>query len=115
MMCILEICVKARKYWSKIHTWLEKMIKQHIDLKPEIFLLGIMPEGYDKGTIYLILHVLTTVRIVFAQYWKNENTPSDEDVIQKILDCAEMDRLTLKIKDKEDTEYYQHGIDFMNG
>uniref|UniRef100_A0A2D4JTW9 Reverse transcriptase zinc-binding domain-containing protein n=1 Tax=Micrurus paraensis TaxID=1970185 RepID=A0A2D4JTW9_9SAUR len=22
-------CMKARKYWTKIHTWLEKMIKQH--------------------------------------------------------------------------------------
>ena len=31
----------------------------------------------------------------------------DQEIIKKILDCAEMDRLTLKIKGKEDTKYYQ--------
>ena len=41
------------------------------------------------------------------QYWKNEGTPTDQEIIKKILDCAEMDRLTLKIKGKEDTKYYQ--------
>ena len=53
------------------------------------------------------MHILTAARIIFTQYWKNEETPTDQEIIKKILDCAEMDRLTLKIKGKEDAEYYQ--------
>uniref|UniRef100_A0A2D4LGD4 Reverse transcriptase zinc-binding domain-containing protein n=1 Tax=Micrurus spixii TaxID=129469 RepID=A0A2D4LGD4_9SAUR len=65
-------CIEAKRYWTKIHTWLEKMIKQHIDLKSEIFLLGMVPEGYSKEKTYLIIHVLTAASIVFAQNWKND-------------------------------------------
>ena len=60
-----------------------------------------------KQNVYLILHIFIATRIIFAQYWKNEETPPDEEIIKKILDCAEMDRLTLKIKGKEDSEFYQ--------
>ena len=81
--------------------------KKHVDFRPELFLLGIIPESVHRQNVYLILHILTAARIIYAQYWKNEGTPTDQEIIKKILDCAEMDRLTLKIKAKEDTKYYQ--------
>ena len=88
-----------------------------VDFKSELFLLGIIPESVAKQNVYLILHILTATRIIFAQYLKNEETPTDEEIIKKILDCAKMDRLTLKIKGKEDTKYsiIKHGACSING
>uniref|UniRef100_A0A670XXR4 Immunoglobulin superfamily member 22 n=1 Tax=Pseudonaja textilis TaxID=8673 RepID=A0A670XXR4_PSETE len=80
-------CGDAKKYWTKIHMWLEKMTKNHIDLKPEIFLLGILPEIYSKDLKYLIVNVLTAARIVFAKNWTSEKIPSQEENIKKILEC----------------------------
>uniref|UniRef100_A0A2D4PLL3 Uncharacterized protein n=1 Tax=Micrurus surinamensis TaxID=129470 RepID=A0A2D4PLL3_MICSU len=82
------------------------MVKQKVDFRPETFLLGIINEKYNKGTIYLMIHIVTVVRLVYAQNWKNEDTPVEREIIRKRLVCAEMDRLTLEIKDKGETEYY---------
>lgn len=43
----------GRKYMLGWKRW-----SSNTDLKAEIFLLCIMPEGYDNGTIYLVLHGL---------------------------------------------------------
>ena len=59
--------IKQKKR-NKIHTWLVKIIKKHVDFRPELFLLGIIPESVDKQNVYLILHILTAMRIIFAQY-----------------------------------------------
>uniref|UniRef100_A0A2D4M4I4 Uncharacterized protein n=1 Tax=Micrurus spixii TaxID=129469 RepID=A0A2D4M4I4_9SAUR len=85
---------------------MEKMTKQHIDFKPELFLLGIIPETYSKELKYLIVNVLTAARIVFAKNWKNEKIPMQEEVIKKIMDCAEMSKLTFEIREQEDKEFY---------
>uniref|UniRef100_A0A2D4PVR6 Uncharacterized protein n=1 Tax=Micrurus surinamensis TaxID=129470 RepID=A0A2D4PVR6_MICSU len=92
-------CMKARKYWTKIHTWLENM-------KPETFLLGMIQGNYSKGNTYLVLHILTAARIAYAQCWKNPEIPADNIIIKKILECAEMYKLTLKIKGKEVLDYF---------
>uniref|UniRef100_A0A8C6XGU4 Uncharacterized protein n=1 Tax=Naja naja TaxID=35670 RepID=A0A8C6XGU4_NAJNA len=60
------------------------MIKQHIDLKPEIVLLGIIPDIYNKELKYLSINVLTAASIVFAKNWKNNKIPMQEEVIKKI-------------------------------
>ncbi|XP_015265143.1 PREDICTED: uncharacterized protein LOC107109080 [Gekko japonicus] len=46
--------------------------------------------------------VLTAARIVFARKWKDENIPTKEDIIFKVLDLAEMERLTYIIQEKSD-------------
>uniref|UniRef100_A0A2D4KE11 Uncharacterized protein n=1 Tax=Micrurus paraensis TaxID=1970185 RepID=A0A2D4KE11_9SAUR len=97
-------CTEAKKYWTRIHMWLEKMIKK--DLKPETFLLGILPESYNKELKYLIINVLRAARIVFAQNWKNEKIPMDVEIIKKIMECAEMSRLTMAIREQEEKDYY---------
>ncbi|KAF7244640.1 hypothetical protein EYD10_09237 [Varanus komodoensis] len=100
-------CDKAKKYWIKIHKWLEEMLQKPLTFKPEVFLLGIVPDDLSKQAMYLTLHVTTAARIAFAQHWKSEEPPTDELILKKILDCAEMDRLTLSLKEKEDTDFYQ--------
>ena len=67
----------SKKIGKKIHICLVKIIKKHIDFKAELFLLGI-PESIDKQNVYLIPHILTAARIIFAQYWKNEEAPTDQ-------------------------------------
>uniref|UniRef100_A0A670YH20 Histidine decarboxylase n=1 Tax=Pseudonaja textilis TaxID=8673 RepID=A0A670YH20_PSETE len=51
-------------------------------------------------------HVRHVSEIVSAQNWKSEEIPTDENVIRKILECAETNRLTLAIKEREQTDYY---------
>uniref|UniRef100_A0A2D4I7Q1 Uncharacterized protein n=1 Tax=Micrurus lemniscatus lemniscatus TaxID=129467 RepID=A0A2D4I7Q1_MICLE len=76
------------------------------ELKPELFLLGIIKGEFSKKTKYIILHIATAARIAFAQFWKWDNISSEELVIQKVLECIEMDKFTLELKGKEESEYY---------
>uniref|UniRef100_A0A670YQ47 DUF4209 domain-containing protein n=1 Tax=Pseudonaja textilis TaxID=8673 RepID=A0A670YQ47_PSETE len=65
------------------------MIKEHIDLKPEIFLLGIIPNKYSKKNAYLVIIVSAAARIVFAQHWKGKEIPTEENnKITKMLECV---------------------------
>ncbi|KAF7239035.1 LINE-1 retrotransposable element ORF2 protein [Varanus komodoensis] len=68
---------------------------------------GIVPDDVGNQAMYLILHVTTATRIALAQHWKSEEPPTNELILKKILDCAEMGRLTLSLKEKEDTDFYQ--------
>lgn len=38
----------------------------------------------------------------WVRYWKVEKTPSKQDLLEKFLETAEMDILTMILKDKED-------------
>lgn len=61
--------------------------------------MGTLPKIYNKGNTYLVLRILTVARIAYTQHWKkNEETPKEGNIIKKkILECAEVDRLTLRI------------------
>lgn len=41
----------------------------------------VLPENYSKENVYLIIHVITAARIVFAQNWKTEKIHSAGQVI----------------------------------
>lgn len=99
-------CDKARKYWVKIHMWIKLMPKQEIEFKPEIFLLGLLANNMNTQSSYLILHVLTAARLVQAQLWKEGSPPKDDMNIKKILECAELDRLTKRLKGQEKSTFY---------
>uniref|UniRef100_A0A8C5SSZ1 RNA helicase Mov10l1 n=1 Tax=Laticauda laticaudata TaxID=8630 RepID=A0A8C5SSZ1_LATLA len=70
------MCADAKKYWIKIHTWLEKTTKKHIDLKQRYFYWEFYLK-HSKELKYLLVNVLTAARIVFAKNWKNEKIPSE--------------------------------------
>ena len=40
-------CDKARKYCVEIHMWIKQMSKQEMEFKPEIFLLGLLPNNIN--------------------------------------------------------------------
>uniref|UniRef100_A0A2D4KBR9 Reverse transcriptase zinc-binding domain-containing protein n=1 Tax=Micrurus paraensis TaxID=1970185 RepID=A0A2D4KBR9_9SAUR len=88
-------CPKARKCWAKVQRWLQEITEHQIEFKPKLFLLGIIKGKLSKQIQYIILHIITAARVVFPQSWKLENIASEEMLIQKILECAEMDKLTI--------------------
>ena len=59
------------------------MTKQEIPFKPEIFLLGLIPNNINKQSYYIISHVLTSARLAWAQVWKEGDPPKDELIIKK--------------------------------
>uniref|UniRef100_A0A2D4GQQ4 Reverse transcriptase zinc-binding domain-containing protein n=1 Tax=Micrurus corallinus TaxID=54390 RepID=A0A2D4GQQ4_MICCO len=100
-------CPEARKYWLKIKEWLQGITNEQLELEPELFQLGIFKKKYVKSTKYLLLYILTAARIAFAQCWKQPSIPSEKLIIQKVMSCAEMDTLTLSLKDKEASIFYK--------
>ncbi|XP_060547100.1 uncharacterized protein LOC117662428 [Pantherophis guttatus] len=83
-----------------------EIIGETFELDPKIFLLGILKTEMGKKKKYLAVHITTAARISFAQQWKEKKIPTKEQVIGKIMECAEMNKLTLEINDREDTDYY---------
>ena len=90
------------------------MSKQEIEFKLEIFLLGLLPNTVDIQSYYFILHVLTAARLIWAQVWKDENPPNDDMIIKKILESAEMDRVTKRLKGEEESRFYLNWNLFYN-
>ena len=80
------------------------MLSCTIAYKPKLFLFNIVPESIEKEKRYLIIHVTTAARILFAKYWKNEATPTIQEFIAKVLEMADINILTEVLKDKEIVE-----------
>uniref|UniRef100_A0A2D4KGU8 Uncharacterized protein n=1 Tax=Micrurus paraensis TaxID=1970185 RepID=A0A2D4KGU8_9SAUR len=90
---LLETCILTLKQCGFNHV-------------PECFLLGIMSKKYNKDELYLIIHIITAARTAFAQNWKETDILSEDEVMNKILICTEMNKLTLEMKNKDESAYY---------
>lgn len=53
----------------------------------------------EQETKYLIIHVNTIVRLLYAQMWKGENSQNIEKMIEKLYEMVEMDTLTERLKE----------------
>lgn len=100
-------CPRAKEYWARIQKWILEIIGCRIDLNPETFLLGMKPENLNKSNWYLALHIIIAARISFAQEWKSKNIPSEATLIAKIMDCAEADKLTGLLRDRQESGLYR--------
>ena len=56
----------------------------------------------DSGKKYgnLLLYMITVARILYTQFWKKENIPTTEEWVIKLLDLAQIAKLTILMKDK---------------
>lgn len=98
-------CEKAKKYWGRIHKCTCKILDKEIKIKPELYLLGKIEDNINKKQKVLFQYVSTAARIKYAQYWKQENIPTKEEWIIKIMDLMQTDKLTNLIKGKEIGKY----------
>lgn len=71
-----------------------KILKIKFELKPQTFLLKILPEHIHEKYYHLLRYMLTTT-INLAQHWKNNSLPSILAWETKIKDYAALPKLTM--------------------
>ena len=47
-----------------------------------------------------LLYIFTAARLFWAQKWKNEETPTMEELLKKVLDIAELDTLSEALREQ---------------
>ena len=53
------------------------------------------------------MYAITAAMILYTQRWKQEETPSKEEWLQKMMEFAEMAKLTATLRDQEENTFYQ--------
>ena len=53
-----------------------------------------MPEITDKKIKYFFMYISVAVRLLWAQKWKSEDTPTREEFLKKLLNIVELDTLS---------------------
>lgn len=84
-----------------------KILKVNIPKDPEMFLLGLNMERMRASDRTLIWYMITAARLLYAQNWKLQRIPEVEEWIFKLIQMAEMDKLTKKWKDMDETLFLQ--------
>lgn len=98
-------CGKVKQFWEKIYIELKKILKYTFTKKSEIFLLGILGHEIKKEDCKLVYYAVTAARVVLAQMWKQQETPTVEEWRSKLLDYAELDKLTGKVRYIRDQKF----------
>ena len=62
-----------------IHNELKKMMTISLPKKPAAFLLGILGPEFPQRYRKVFLYGTAAARILFAQKWKQEGTPSKDE------------------------------------
>uniref|UniRef100_A0A670YIT1 VPS53 subunit of GARP complex n=1 Tax=Pseudonaja textilis TaxID=8673 RepID=A0A670YIT1_PSETE len=109
---IRDNLASTRKYFTQFcikfaNCFIPKFINHLFKCKP-ISMVG------AEQMKYVTIHILTAARLAFAQCWKSSYIPAEQMVIQKICDCAEMDKLTIALKNKESSTFYDNWNSWYN-
>lgn len=62
----------------------------------------------------IFLYATTAARIMLAQNWKIETIPNISDWQVKMINYAELDRLTGRIRDQDDQKFQKNWSKFWN-
>lgn len=84
---------KAKHFWERVCKILQQILKCSILLEPEIF-LSIIPTEYSKDMRYVLLHIMTAARIIYAQMWKNLEIAVTDMLVKKIFEIVLIDDLS---------------------
>lgn len=98
-------CPKARKYWSMIYEELLKIQKIKIVKLPELMLLGLKLDEINVKDRTSMWYLLTAGRILYASLWKQEEAPNLERWIINLMNIIEMDKITRKLRMKDQSEF----------
>lgn len=64
--------------------------------KPEFYLLGVVHNKLEKRHSRGILYMESSGRLLYAQWWKNNETPTVENWIVKMSEFEEMTKYLLR-------------------
>lgn len=68
-------CSKTKEFWTSIHKWMQKILKITIVKRPELFLLGINLEQFQKEERTAIWYMLVAAKITYARDWEMKKIP----------------------------------------
>ena len=82
-----------------VQVMLQEMLNVSIPFLPELFLLNMVTSVANPKFRYLIVHIVTAARMLYAQMWKQDDIPSKVNLILKIYELIEMDVLTERLRE----------------
>lgn len=68
-------CPRIKVYWRKIHKEIQRVLKEMIPLRPELFLLGIRLRKIKKEDRTAFWYMIAGARMLLAKYWKQKEIP----------------------------------------
>lgn len=83
------------------------MLQYSFVKKPETFLLGITRREIKRKDFKLFQYAITAARTLTAQRWKQEQVPTLDEWRNKLIDYAELDKLTGKIRLQRDHKFLE--------
>lgn len=101
-----------KKKWTKIHNRIQKILRNRINKRPELFLLGIDMRQIDETDRTLVWYMLLAARTRYAKYWKLKKIPKMSKWLEKLLFFAEMEKITKKLREQNDEKFQKDWIKF---
>uniref|UniRef100_A0A670HPA6 Reverse transcriptase domain-containing protein n=1 Tax=Podarcis muralis TaxID=64176 RepID=A0A670HPA6_PODMU len=98
-------CQKVKKFWESVYNELKKILRYTFVERPEAFLLGMVGREIKKEDYRLFQYATAAARVLIAKNWKVEGLPTLEEWRYKLLEYAEMDRLSGKIRYIKDQRF----------
>uniref|UniRef100_A0A670HWB0 Reverse transcriptase domain-containing protein n=1 Tax=Podarcis muralis TaxID=64176 RepID=A0A670HWB0_PODMU len=98
-------CKKVKSFWEEIYNEMKKILRYTFVKRPEAFLLGIVGKDIRRKDHKFFQYAVTAARMVLAQRWKQEEIPKVEEWRVKLIEYAELDKLTGKIRYKKDQKF----------
>uniref|UniRef100_A0A670IZP3 Reverse transcriptase domain-containing protein n=1 Tax=Podarcis muralis TaxID=64176 RepID=A0A670IZP3_PODMU len=98
-------CRKVKSFWEEIYNEMKKILSYTFVKKPEAFLLGMVGKDIKRKDCKIFQYAVTAARIVVAQKWKQEESPTITEWRLKLTEYAELDKLTGKIRYSKDQKF----------
>ncbi len=95
-------CPKMQEFWKEVAIFIFQMISINLPMKPEIFILGIIPENiiHHGSTRELVDTSILQAKRLIALYWKKVERPSVVQWINNMSLCLAMEKITFMLKGK---------------
>lgn len=95
-------CPKVQEFWKEVAIFISQMVSINLPMKPEIFILGIIPENtVDHGSTRKLVDIsILQAKRLIALYWKKVEKPSIVQWINNMSFCLAMEKITYILKGK---------------
>lgn len=84
---------------------MQEILKTNLQLNPEIIIFSSADNQIEKNNAVIIRYMTTAARLSYAQYWKLNKAHTVEEWVVKVLETAEIAKLSALIKDKSLTNF----------